>query len=1033
MKTRWMPYFLSISAIAASYWFVGNWIVSIHAFSSVGSPVWPSAGIAMAGLIIYGCSRWPGVFLGAFLLDYDHAHSWAYAAAGASGATLQAILGTWLLQRMGISRRLNHLQDAIGFVGISIVFASTLNGTISIAALSVLNQLGKASPWREWAAFCLGDGIGILMVAPVLMLVSQLFSQPPSQPWNREYAQRRIPVVVVEGLLWLMLLLTSSWGVFHQSLPIWLGQYPLEYLPVPLLIWAMLRFGQLPAVVGSGLIAAIATSGFVQGVGIFVDRAALTDQSAVWLLQTFIAVIGTTTLIVSTAVREQRTMQALLKKRDASLRNAQRIAQLGHWEYDLQTHQWTVSNELMQLLGLNDGRNDGLNNRRDEERNKEINEGQEKSRADDPSHASAISRSLILTRIVEADRERVEHAYNQAVQTHQPYAVQYRMTRPDGELRHMIEQVAIRDSCMMGVIQDVTERVQAEQALRDSEEKFSKAFGFSPDAMTISTLADGRFIDVNEKFLELSGYQHDEVIHKTVGELGLWVHEGDRHWLIEQLRQQRPVRNKQFEFRTKSGDNVFALVSAEVITIQSESYLLLVARDITEQKRADEQLRLSVERDRLLGTLALHIRQTLDLKQILNTTVHEVRQLLQASRVFIGRFDELGAGEVVAEAVGTEFSSLMGEHMREGLYHEVSHVFKHMPIVAIDDMEQLDQFPCLSFLQECVQRFHVKASLGVPILVNDKLYGILVAHSCDAPRHWTTFEKELLEKLAIQVAIAIQQGQLYAQVQELNTGLEHQVKERTQQLEDNMHELEELSQLKDVLLHAVSHDLLTTVKGNLMVLGNLQSQPQDPIHLQRHCLDMMVSAGERQLRKLNALQEAYIFKTQGVELERSLVKPYQIMQGAIADLAAFMADNQATVEVDCANEHAMVSADQPLLLRVFDHLLRNAVIHNPPGTNIRVQLHTSQQQWVCMVADDGTGIPERTRDRLFQLCLGTTENPKLTGISLGLYFCHQVIRAHDGQISISSVPDQGTAVTLTLPLHVERSAVSPVEEYAARS
>ncbi|MEM9452043.1 MAG: MASE1 domain-containing protein [Cyanobacteria bacterium P01_E01_bin.6] len=988
VNSRWMPYFFSVSAIAVAYWAVGNNILAIPELSGSGSPVWPSAGIAMAGLVIFGCSRWPGVFLGSFLLDYTHGAVLLHVFGGAIGASLQAVLGTILLKKLMVHRELDRLRDALQFIGVAVLLASLVNATISVTTLGFTHQLDGMSPWTTWATFYLGDGMGILMVTPVLMLLSQVR--------NSEYGIRLSSQGLIEMLIWLLALVLSSWFVFHQPLPSQLGQYPIEYLPVPLLIWATLRFGQLPAVVGSVIISAIAISGAVQEIGLFVDRAGLVNQSPIWLLQTFMAVIGTTTLILSTTVREQRLTRSLLTKRDASFRTAQQIAKLGHWEYDVITQHWTSSDELLQLLGV----------RRDE-------------------NALMSGRDAALAGICEADWERVDRLYQLALQTGEPYMTQYRVMRPDGEIRHVIEQVEVREHCVIGVLQDVTERVRAERALRESEEKFSKAFGFSPDAMTISTLDEGRILDVNESFLKLSGYQHHEVINRTVAELNLWSSLDDRQWLTDQLRQHQSVRNQEFEFRRQSGDSAFALVSAEIITIQSHPYLLIVARDITEQKRSDEQLRLAVERDRLLGTLALHIRQTLDLEKILETTVHEVRQLLKTTRVFISRFDSVGHGSVVAESVHPDFPSLMGEHMDEGVYQDVCRVFNHMPIVAIDDMEEIDQFPCLFFLKECVQRYQVKASLGVPILVNDSLYGILVAHSCETTRHWTSFEKELLEQLATQVAIAIQQGELYAQVQQLNTGLEHQVCERTWQLEEKMQELQELNQLRDVFLHAVSHDLLTTARGYLLVLRPLQIQTQDPIHLKRDCLERMIQASEHLLNKLNAIQEAYTFKTQGIYLQREQVQLSTLIQEAIADLTPLIEHNRATLTVECSSEMAKISADKPMLMRVFNHLIHNAVIHNPPGVNLHIRLYPTQQQAICIIADDGVGIPEKTRDRLFHLCSGTPDSPQLTGISLGLYFCDHVIRAHGGHIDVSSDPDNGTAVTIALPLFSEQHVPLP--------
>jgi GAF domain-containing protein len=103
----------------------------------------------------------------------------------------------------------------------------------------------------------------------------------------------------------------------------------------------------------------------------------------------------------------------------------------------------------------------------------------------------------------------------------------------------------------------------------------------------------------------------------------------------------------------------------------------------------------------------------------------------------------------------------------------------------------------------------------------EELLGAVIANQCSEPRHWTLMEIDLLEQMSQQVAIAIQQGQLYQELAQLNTNLERQVEERTAQLQQKMQELQELNRVKDVVLHTVSHELRTSVMGNLMVLNNL--------------------------------------------------------------------------------------------------------------------------------------------------------------------------------------------------------------------
>jgi len=129
-----------------------------------------------------------------------------------------------------------------------------------------------------------------------------------------------------------------------------------------------------------------------------------------------------------------------------------------------------------------------------------------------------------------------------------------------------------------------------EEALRFSEEKFAKAFRASPDAITITTLEEGRYIEVNDSFLRLSGYTREEVIGRTSLELNLWAEPADRARLVEPIRRQEPVRNLEAKFRSKSGRTGPALVSADRIELAGQACLLTVTRDLTSQKQREGEV-----------------------------------------------------------------------------------------------------------------------------------------------------------------------------------------------------------------------------------------------------------------------------------------------------------------------------------------------------------------------------------------------------------------------------------------------------------
>lgn len=141
-----------------------------------------------------------------------------------------------------------------------------------------------------------------------------------------------------------------------------------------------------------------------------------------------------------------------------------------------------------------------------------------------------------------------------------------------------------------GLAHDVTEQKRAEEALRRSEEKFAKAFRSSPVEMIISTLDEGRMLEVNETFERKLGYRRDEVIGRRKVDLGLWVDPAQRTAIVEEVKANGRVINREIQIRAKSGNIGYKLYSAELMRIGGQPCLVAVSEDITERKRVQENL-----------------------------------------------------------------------------------------------------------------------------------------------------------------------------------------------------------------------------------------------------------------------------------------------------------------------------------------------------------------------------------------------------------------------------------------------------------
>ena len=261
------------------------------------------------------------------------------------------------------------------------------------------------------------------------------------------------------------------------------------------------------------------------------------------------------------------------------------------------------------------------------------------------------------------------------------------------------------------------------------------------------------------------------------------------------------------------------------LTIVFSIYCLLY-KQISQRRRAEINLWQQTEKERLVNQIAQQIRQSLNLESVLGTTVAEVRKFLECDRVLIYRIWEDGTGSAITENVLPGYPAILGETFPEEVfpseYHQAYVLGKSR---AITNMKQDDVEDCLT---DFLQRFGVKAKLVVPIIQQvreieeDKtsspyLWGLLIAHQCTQTRQWKPLEIDLMKQLATQVAIAIQQSEIYGQLQQLNRELENRVQQRTQELATTNKALKaEISerQKTEVALRHTNHTLQSLIAAS---------------------------------------------------------------------------------------------------------------------------------------------------------------------------------------------------------------------------
>ncbi|PZV04538.1 MAG: diguanylate cyclase [Leptolyngbya sp.] len=195
------------------------------------------------------------------------------------------------------------------------------------------------------------------------------------------------------------------------------------------------------------------------------------------------------------------------------------------------------------------------------------------------------------------------------------------------------------------------------------------------------------------------------------------------------------------------------------------------------------QLEEQAKCDRLLTTLTQRIHESLDVQTILSTTVSEVRQLLQADRALVYRFETAAIGTVVVEAVVAPWQSLLGHTIEDN--HFAKHwaeAYRYGRIQTVEDVERAGLSPCHIDLLKDLQ---IRANLVVPIVCAHQLWGLLVINQCGQSRRWRDWEIRLVEQLARSVAIAVRQSELYQQLQaDLDARKEYEL--HLQQLNDEL-------------------------------------------------------------------------------------------------------------------------------------------------------------------------------------------------------------------------------------------------------
>jgi diguanylate cyclase (GGDEF)-like protein len=282
----------TVAGLAVVYFVAGKLGLQLAYVHASATAVWPCTGIAIAALLVFGYWVWPGILIGAFVVNLTTAGSVETSVGIAIGNTLEGLAGCYLVSRFaGGKEAFARAQDIFKFALLAGMVATSVSATIGVVTLAAAGFADWAAFGSMWCTWWLGDAVGAVTVTPLLLL----WWENPRLRWTRQQ---------ITELAFLFLgLFATGWVVFGKPFHSELKNYPLEYLCIPFLIWAAFRFGRRKAATALCVLSMIAVWGTLHGYGPFARES---QNASLLLMQAFMGIMAVTTLALAAEVTEHK-------------------------------------------------------------------------------------------------------------------------------------------------------------------------------------------------------------------------------------------------------------------------------------------------------------------------------------------------------------------------------------------------------------------------------------------------------------------------------------------------------------------------------------------------------------------------------------------------------------------------------------------------------------------------------------------------------------------------------------------------------
>jgi PAS domain S-box-containing protein len=603
----------------------------------------------------------------------------------------------------------------------------------------------------------------------------------------------------------------------------------------------------------------------------------------------------------------------------------------------------------------------------------------------------------------------------------------------DGQVSYEeVRLAAINTDEVLAIVRDISDRKRTELELKRNQDLRAAIFEESTDALFVIDPATNLIIDCNRRAVEQFEVDSKaDLLHRSGATLQRYPLTDKEVAQITRELKHTGMWSHECEYMTYKGNYFWASMAARKILVADQERRLVRLTDITVRKQIELMLQQQLERERLLVSLLRRTLDSFDLNPILETTVVEVRNLLQVDRLLIYQLHEDYSGVVITEAIAGSWQPLLNLALpAEAFPEDCYHRYLQEAICVINDSET---DPILDCMAQFMRDLQIRAKLVVPIVQqeNERLWGLLIAHQCSAPKQWQAWEVTLLQQLASYLAVAIKQSKLYHQLQiELSDRKQAEInlQNANQELQQVNAELAYATRLKDDFLANMSHELRTPLNAILGMSEGLQEQVFGVLNeRQIKAVATIERSGKHLLELINDILDLAKIEAGKLELQKSFTSVKLLCNTSLSFIKQAVFKKNISTEAQIPADVRDIEVDERRMRQVLINLLSNAVKFTPEGGQITlvVKLDRLQQTIQFSVADTGIGIAPEDMPKLFQsfVQIDSRLNRQYSGTGLGLALVKRIVELHEGTVDVVSTKGQGSCFTVTLPYRLDFNAM----------